>query len=94
MAVTFQNYAYSFVRDGKPIFVPTDRGRRIGEDVKSQVEVTYPFDQFIYHLRKSGGHVSALHAHRPHEFFARLDISRFFYSIARNRVRRAFPRLE
>jgi hypothetical protein len=53
------------------------------------VEAAYPFEDFVYHLSKNGGHVAALHAHRPHSFFARIDIRRFFYSIARNRVARA-----
>jgi hypothetical protein len=89
MPVEFQNYEYSYTRAGKPVFAPSELGRRIGEDIKSQVEQSYPFDDFIYHLRKHGGHVAALHAHRMHRHFARVDIRRFFYSIARNRVRRS-----
>jgi hypothetical protein len=89
MPVQFQNYAYKYERNGKPIFAPSGLGQQIGKDVKAQVEAAYAFDDFIYHLRKKGGHVAALHAHRPHEFFARVDIRRFFYSIARNRVARA-----
>lgn len=89
MAVEFENFDYSYLRNGKPVFVPSDLGRDIGEDIKAQVEATYQFDDFVYHLKKNGGHVAALHAHRQHQFFARVDIRRFFYSIARNRVRRA-----
>lgn len=89
MSIQFENYDYRRDRDGRPIFVPSALGERIGKDIKAQVENTYAFDDFIYHLRKNGGHVAALHAHRPHQFFARVDIRRFFYSIARNRVRRA-----
>ncbi|MEO5611153.1 MAG: reverse transcriptase domain-containing protein [Sphingomicrobium sp.] len=87
MSVEFQNYDHSY--GDKPIFSPNELGRRIGEDIKAQIEGAYKFDSFIYHLRKNGGHVAALHAHREHQFFARVDIRRFFYSIARNRVRRA-----
>lgn len=89
MPVEFQNYEYTYNRKGKPVFAPSDLGQRIGNDIKGQVESAYAFDDFIYHLRKKGGHVAALHAHRPHAFFARVDIRRFFYSIARNRVARA-----
>lgn len=87
MPVEFQNYEYCYGE--KPIFAPTELGRRVGADIKEQVEQAYQFDDFIYHLQKNGGHVAALHAHRPHEFFSRIDIRRFFYSIARPRVRRA-----
>ena len=90
MPVQFQNYEYRQDRKGKPpLFAPNALGERIGRDIKAQVELAYQFDDFIYHLKKKGGHVAALHAHRPHKFFARADIRRFFYSIARNRVRRA-----
>lgn len=89
MPVTFQNFDYSYPRDGKPVFAPSALGRKIGEDIKGQVEAAYPFDAFVYHLRTNGGHVAALHRHRSHLYFARIDIRRFFYSITRNRVRRA-----
>lgn len=88
MPVQFQNYAYKYERKGKPIYAPSRLGQQIGEDIKAQVESAHAFDDFVYHLRKKGGHVAALHAHRPHQFFARVDIRRFFYSIARNRVAR------
>jgi hypothetical protein len=89
MPVQFQNFDYCYQRAGKPVFAPSDLGRLIGEDIKARVEAAYEFDPFVYHLKKNGGHVAALHAHRPHQFFARVDIRRFFYSIARNRVQRA-----
>lgn len=89
MPVQFQNFDYSYLRNGKPVFAPSDLGRDIGVDIKAQVEAAYQFDDFVYHLKKNGGHVAALHAHRPHHFFACIDIRRFFYSIARNRVQRA-----
>lgn len=89
MPVEFQSYEYAYKRKGKFIFVPSERGERIGRDIKAQVELACPFDDFVFHLRRKGGHVAALHAHRAHRYFARVDIRRFFYSIARNRVRRA-----
>jgi hypothetical protein len=93
MPVQFQNYEFSYLRSGKPIFAPSDLGKRIGEDIKNQVEAAYSFDDFVFHLRHSGGHVAALHAHRDHKYFARVDIARFFYSIARNRVQRALAEI-
>lgn len=93
MTVQFQNYDYSYDRNGKPIFAPSDLGERIGLDIKRQVEAVYVFDDFVYHLKKNGGHVAALHAHRLHQFFARVDIKNFFYGIAKSRVQRSLADL-
>ncbi|TPL52052.1 hypothetical protein FJ937_11865 [Mesorhizobium sp. B2-4-4] len=88
MPVRFENFEFSFLLKGKPAFKPSDLGRRIGQEIKGKVEAAVEFDDFYKHL-SAGGHVGALHAHRPHKYFARVDIERFFYSIARNRVARA-----
>ncbi len=56
--------------------------------MKEQIESAHVFEPFYYHLSK-GGHVAALHEHRKHAYFCRVDIENFFYRIARNRVRRA-----
>ena len=87
MPVSFENYSHSFLLKGKQqhIFVPSERGRCVGADVKQRVEAAYSFDDFYYHLRK-GGHVAALHSHRANTYFCKIDIKNFFYSIARNRV--------
>ena len=88
MPVKFQNYAYSFQLNAKPVFVPSDLGVRIGEDVKRRVERLHSFAPHFYHLRR-GGHVAALHVHRQNRYFCKVDLKNFFYSIARNRVIRA-----
>lgn len=88
MPVKFENFSHSFQIKGKPVFAPSDLGRRVGEDVKARVEQSHTFPEFYYHLRE-GGHVAALHAHRGNRFFAYVDIERFFYSIGRNRVVRS-----
>jgi hypothetical protein len=88
MPVRFETYSYYYLRKGKPVFVPSERGEKIGRELKAKVEAATGFDPFFYHLR-DGGHVAALHAHRAHRFFARVDIDRFFYGIGRNRVARA-----
>jgi hypothetical protein len=92
MAVQFENYTHSFELKGKPVFAPSERGRRIGNDIKQKVEAAAIFDDFFHHLQP-GGHVSALHAHRENRYFARVDIERFFYGIGRNRVARALREL-
>ena len=88
MTVQFENFEYNYTKGGKPYFAPNDRGRRIGRDIKRRVQTAHQFDPFVYHLR-AGGHVAALHCHRPQAHFAKVDIRRFFYSISRMRVQRA-----
>lgn len=87
MPVAFLNYEYKYQKNGKPVFAPNDRGARIGNDLKRKINRAFQFDPFYYHFRK-GGHVAALHAHRGHRFFARLDLERYFYSISKSRVQR------
>lgn len=91
MAVSIPNYSFRYMRRGKPVFVPSSIGRRIGLEVKAEVESAYSFEPNYFHLR-SGGHVAAMHNHRAHAYFARIDISRFFYSIPRRRVQSALTR--
>lgn len=92
MPVAIHNFSYTYQRKGKPIFVPTTVGRRIGVELKRTIENTYTFDPIYFHLRP-GGHVAAMHHHRDSAFFARIDIARFFYSISRRRVQSALDRL-
>lgn len=92
MAVAIPNFEYSYRRKGKPVFVPTTIGRRIGNEIKGEVEGAYDFDPIYFHLRR-GGHVAAVHHHRDSLRFARIDISRFFYSVSRRRVQSALDRI-
>lgn len=88
MAHTFENFEHSYWKNGKPIFAPSEKGAAWGEKVKRKVAKLHKFEHFIYHF-KDGSHVKALHNHRTNAFFCRVDIQRFFYSIRRNRVKRA-----
>ena len=88
MAVKFENFSHRFDRKGKPVFAPSELGRRIGSDVKARVESAYKFEPRYTHLMP-GGHVSAIHGHRQNAYFCKIDLERFFYSIGRNRVIRA-----
>ena len=72
--------------------MPTGVGRRIGQEVKAAVEAAHDFDANYFHLKR-GGHVAALHHHRDSEWFARIDISRFFYSVSRRKVQSALARI-
>lgn len=91
MSVAFPNFKYNYLRKGKPVFVPTKIGRRIGNEIKEAVNAAYTFDSIYFHLRR-GGHVAAMHHHRDNHLFARIDISNFFYSISRRRVQSALDR--
>lgn len=88
MTVEFRNFEYRYDRQRKPIFVPNDLGYRIGRDIKRRVESAVVFHPMFFHLHR-GGHVAALHAHRVHRYFAKIDLERYFYSIPRSKVQRA-----
>jgi len=92
MSVAIPNFTYNYLRKGKPVFVPTKIGRRIGTEIKEAVEGAYAFGPIYFHLRR-GGHVAAMHHHREKNTFARIDISNFFYSISRRRVQSALDRI-
>ena len=38
MTVKFETYRYSYLRKGKPVFVPSERGEAIGRELKAKVE--------------------------------------------------------
>lgn len=92
MPHTFENFAHSYLKNGKPVFSPSERGREWGSKIKLKVGDQINFDYFIYHF-KDGSHVKALHNHRNNSFFCRVDIERFFFSIRRNRIRRALKNI-
>ncbi|MFW2854193.1 reverse transcriptase domain-containing protein [Sphingomonas sp. TX0543] len=92
MTVAVHNYSFKYDRRGKPVFAPSKVGRRIGSEIKDAVEATFAFSPIFFHFR-AGGHVAAIHHHRPSRFFARIDIARFFYSISRRRVQSALDRI-
>jgi hypothetical protein len=91
MSVAIPNYSYKYYRRSKPVFVPSGIGRRIGAEIKAAVEGAYSFEPIYFHLR-DGGHVAAMHHHRNHRYFARIDIAKFFYSVSRRRIQSALIR--
>lgn len=38
MPVKFETYRYSYLRKGKPVFVPSERCEAIGRELKAQVD--------------------------------------------------------
>jgi hypothetical protein len=86
MPVEIWNFKTRYVNArGKWVFAPTEACKEKGHALKALVENAVGFEPFYYHLRR-GGHVAALHTHRPQRFFARVDIKNFFYSISKSRV--------
>jgi hypothetical protein len=86
--IPLDNCAYSYIgKKDRRIYVPTKRGRAIGHELTKLVKRHYNPDPFIFHLGEDGGHVTALHHHRNNKYFSKIDLSRFFYTIGRNRVK-------
>lgn len=83
-----ENYKFKYRSRGKFIFVPNERCIRKGQRLIHFFSKRVDFPEYFYHYA-SGGHVAALHAHLQNEFFFKIDLQNFFYSIARNRVTRA-----
>ena len=93
MVAQFGNCAYSYKNSKeKPVFVPSDEGRKLGKQLKLKVESRFNPPWYFFHLQK-GGHVAALHIHRKHRYFARVDIENFFYTVSRNRIARCLQKL-
>ncbi len=84
----FENYKFKYPARGKIIFVPTERCERKGQRIIDHISKSVDFPEYFYHYTV-GGHVSALHNHRQHALFFKIDIQNFFYSINRTRVMRA-----
>lgn len=88
MFPTIENYRFKYQSRGKWIFVPSVHGEKRALHILKFFHRDVTFSDFFYHY-KSGGHVAALHDHLKNEFFFKIDIKNFFYSISRNRVHRA-----
>src|ERR1700730_10557998 len=83
-----ENYKFMYRTRGKYIFVPNERCVRKGDRILYFFSKHVDFPDYYFHYAP-GGHVAALHAHLKNEFFFKIDIQNFFYSISRSRVTRA-----
>lgn len=93
--MAYGNVAYSYRNSkGKPVFAPSEDGRKVGYQLKEALENVFQLDDFYFHLVKNGGHVAALHAHCQNRHFARVDLENYFYSVGRNRVARSLRALD
>jgi hypothetical protein len=79
------NFKFTYLRKGKHVFVPNDESIARGETLLRHCRQNVQFPDYFFHYR-SGGHVAALHEHLQNNFFFRIDIEHFFYSVSRNRV--------
>jgi len=80
-----QNFKWTWKRKGKFIFAPSKDADRRGDQIIEFCARNVDFPLCFYHYRK-GGHVLALHGHLQNQFFFKIDIQNFFYSISRNRI--------
>jgi hypothetical protein len=87
-APLIENYRFKYKSRGKWIYVPNEHCLRRARHIIKFFNRDVSFPAYFYHY-KSGGHVAALHDHLKNDFFFKIDIQKFFYSIARNRVARA-----
>lgn len=79
-----ENFNERYQTRGKFIFVPNEECDRRGDTLlRFASDIDLP--PYFFHYR-SGGHVAALHEHRPNRYFFRIDLKNFFYSISRNRI--------
>ncbi|WP_052742506.1 reverse transcriptase domain-containing protein [Sphingomonas sp. Ag1] len=86
-------YASKFkLPKGTQVFVPTDNGVAIGNDIVKQVAKRWRPPAFFYHLQ-SGGHVAAVRVHHAKPWLASVDLARFFNQVTRTRVHRALRRI-
>ncbi len=76
------------LKPGTRVYIPTDEGRTLGEEVRKAVERLWTPPSTFFHFA-AGGHVAAARSHRDAEWLASLDLQRFFDQISRTKVHRA-----
>lgn len=80
------------VKPGRWIFVPSEKGRAVGDQIKTEISRRWTSPDYMYQTRP-GGHIAALKKHLPNSSFVRLDIKDCFGSINRSRVTRCLKKL-
>ena len=58
---------------------------------KAKIEGRWTAPEHFYHL-KDGGHVAALTKHLQNDMFSKIDLSRFFYRVTKNKIIRSLKR--
>lgn len=73
---------------GKYVYVQTERYKAAGRKLASKIANNWTPPVYFYHLRR-GGHVEGARLHSDSNFFAHLDLKKFFNSCRRSRIVRA-----
>jgi hypothetical protein len=82
-----ENYIHKYQARGKYIFTPNEACKAKGDRLLRFFK-NHEFPDYFFHY-KTGGHVAALHSHLQNNFFFKIDLQNFFYSVSRNRVAEA-----
>ncbi len=76
------------VKPDRWVYNPTSESGESGQQINKLLNKSWKKPSYYYHLR-NGGHVEAIKIHLEHRYFATIDISDFFKTISRSRIRRA-----
>jgi hypothetical protein len=77
---------------GKWVYVPDEKTKAFGLQLKSEVESLWQPPDYFIHLGNRG-HVRALNDHLANAYFARIDLKSFFGSIRKGRITRNLNQL-
>lgn len=84
------NYEYRFeIKPDRWVYIQTEDAKKRAESFIKTIRKNYTPNEIFYGMRRHGGHVSALHAHRGNLYYSRFDIDSFFWRITRSRIVRA-----
>ncbi len=90
---SYQRWISKFeIKPGSWVFVPSSDSVSRGKEIKQLVQARWSAPRYFYHLRE-GGHISAVKYHLDSEYFALLDLHRFFYSVNRSKITRVLKSL-
>lgn len=82
-----KNYTFKYKSNNKFIYKPSKECNKRANHIIKFFSKKRIFPDYFYHFQ-AGGHVAALHRHIDNNFYFRVDLKNFFYSIKRNRVKR------
>jgi hypothetical protein len=77
------------IAPGKTVYVPTSAGRKRGKDICRSVLRRWRPNRVFFHLKRSGGHLTALRIHLGNSEFAARDLKGFYGSVTRTKIARS-----
>jgi Reverse transcriptase (RNA-dependent DNA polymerase) len=88
-----RNYTSRFqLPNGKWAYIQRPEFADAAKTTIRQLKRNWTPPNYFYHLR-AGGHVAALRVHLGNEWFGKIDLSRFFHNVSRNRISRCLKKL-